>query len=670
MANQHNKEMKNILRRVIIFLAFCSLLLGAFSFIRPVHVAAQDVCDGPQCNWVNCDYQEYRCTGLGLYRSCQWITIPKLCCRIPQAGGGSCTCCFEGGCYFNCDGSGGGGGGGGSVSCGDGTCNGSETCGTCAADCGACPTPPPVEYDPVGNHDAATCNTISGWACDQNNYSQALTIHFYMNAPYDSGGTFIGSTTANIAREAAVGAQCGGNVSHGFSFATPINVKDGFAHAIYAYAIDIPSGIPGPLLSSSPHSVTCGTCGDLNCTGTETCSTCATDCGPCPPVCGDGTCNGTETCQTCVGDCPPSSTARARAVVVPSNTTTCAQVNGSSNYAATNITLVPGGGSKSASGGSYATWAGICDDTYTTSEDLPTDYAPILACWTQTAPPTQGTGYSADVPPGSTVTWNLGYVAGVAWAQAQGGDVYAATTLRSYIPSGATPRQFVTDGTGGSPGTITYGTSYDFSSDVGSTGQSYSSSTGWLVNEAYTATDYYQLLYNRFGSPAATHTGATTFNSKPASGTYMVNGNLTINSADWTVTNGQSIVVFVNGNLTVNRRINLTGTGFVAFVVNGNITISPNVGVAPSSSTSVLEGIYITTPTGTFNSGTSTNVGTERLVAEGIFVAGFFTLGRDLDSTASNISTSAELFIYNPQLLVTMPDAMRDLPVTWQEVAP
>ncbi|KKQ78911.1 MAG: hypothetical protein UT02_C0053G0002, partial [Parcubacteria group bacterium GW2011_GWC2_38_7] len=44
-------------------------------------------------------------------------------------------------------------------------------------------------------------------------------------------------------------------------------------------------------------------CGDTQCNGTETCSTCAGDCGVCAPVCGDLVCNGAETCNTCAGDC-------------------------------------------------------------------------------------------------------------------------------------------------------------------------------------------------------------------------------------------------------------------------------------------------------------------------------------------------------------------------------
>jgi hypothetical protein len=43
-------------------------------------------------------------------------------------------------------------------------------------------------------------------------------------------------------------------------------------------------------------------CGNSVCDGTEDCSSCEQDCGPCE-YCGDGTCNGDETCSTCEEDC-------------------------------------------------------------------------------------------------------------------------------------------------------------------------------------------------------------------------------------------------------------------------------------------------------------------------------------------------------------------------------
>jgi cysteine-rich repeat protein len=53
----------------------------------------------------------------------------------------------------------------------------------------------------------------------------------------------------------------------------------------------------------------CGTCpppqwcGDTFCNNGETCTTCATDCGSCSGPCGDGTCNNGEDCSTCATDC-------------------------------------------------------------------------------------------------------------------------------------------------------------------------------------------------------------------------------------------------------------------------------------------------------------------------------------------------------------------------------
>jgi hypothetical protein len=257
-----------------------------------------------------------------------------------------------------------------------------------------------------------------------------------------------------------------------------------------------------------------------------------------------------------------------------------------------------------------------------------------------------------------------------------GGDVYASAALRSFIPSVASPRYFVRTPTEGTSGVVTYGTSYDFASGTTAQGEAYVSSSQWLANDTYTATDYYAMMYHRFGSPTADYTGDTIFNSELASSAdaYFVDGNLTVSGPTaWSVTDGENIVVLVDGDLTINQDITLSGTGFVSFIVNGDITVASAVGAdcTPTcGSTPVVEGIYITSPTGTFNTGTSGDPTGERFVGEGIFIAGDFNLQRDLSSLGQNNLASAELFIYNPQLLVTMPDEMRDLPVTWQEVAP
>jgi hypothetical protein len=109
--------------------------------------------------------------------------------------------------------------------------------------------------EPKGNFDYAGCDVFSGWSCDADSYSTALSIHFYADG-LAGGGTFVGSTTANLARESAVGSQCGGNVNHGFSFPVPASLMDGKPHTIYAYAINTPSG-NNPLLTRNGKSITC-----------------------------------------------------------------------------------------------------------------------------------------------------------------------------------------------------------------------------------------------------------------------------------------------------------------------------------------------------------------------------------------------------------------------------
>jgi hypothetical protein len=95
-----------------------------------------------------------------------------------------------------------------------------------------------------------------------------LTVQFY-DGP-KANGVLLGTTVANIAAEQGVADNCGGNANHRFVFATPNSIKNGVAHSIYAYAVNIGGGSDF-LLNGSPQTITCavnGTCSPThyNCT--------------------------------------------------------------------------------------------------------------------------------------------------------------------------------------------------------------------------------------------------------------------------------------------------------------------------------------------------------------------------------------------------------------------
>jgi|GEM_PF-6582267 len=108
---------------------------------------------------------------------------------------------------------------------------------------------------PVGFFDAADCSSLVGWACDPDDYAAALQVYFYADGPAGTG-SFVGATTANLAREAAVGNLCGGYSAHGFSFPVPASLFNGNSRAIYAYAIDTAPN-NSSLIAGGPKAINC-----------------------------------------------------------------------------------------------------------------------------------------------------------------------------------------------------------------------------------------------------------------------------------------------------------------------------------------------------------------------------------------------------------------------------
>lgn len=147
--------------------------------------------------------------------------------------------------------------------CGDGFCEGDETCGTCQTDCGECPPG-------CGNND---CDYMGGESC--------------LNCPDDCGKC--GES------------QCGDGLCMSPETCSDCQADCGMCQVCgdgFCSGSETCENCEGDCGGCAPA------CGDSNCQSGdgETCSNCPNDCGPCP-YCGDGACNNNETCADCVSDC-------------------------------------------------------------------------------------------------------------------------------------------------------------------------------------------------------------------------------------------------------------------------------------------------------------------------------------------------------------------------------
>jgi hypothetical protein len=104
------------------------------------------------------------------------------------------------------------------------------------------------------------------------------------------------------------------------------------------------------------------------------------------------------------------------------------------------------------SGSTYVTFDNLVPGSYGVNPVAPVRYQLAHYCWSKVASGETGETMWATLDPGDTLTWDIGYTLGSAWSQAQGGDVYASASLKSYVPVGASPRAFILDGAGGYPG--------------------------------------------------------------------------------------------------------------------------------------------------------------------------------------------------------------------------
>lgn len=189
----------------------------------------------------------------------------------------------------------------------------------------------------------------------------------------------------------------------------------------------------------------------------------------------------------------------------------------------------------------------------------------------------------------------------------------------------------------------------------------------------------YEYFYRKFTFQNLTDPNNTPF-GLPNGQAYFYDGDLTI-SSPWSITTGQEVIVFVNGNLTfsdignVNQLVTVEDGGFLSFIVSGNITVNENVGNEDLTSTDTnLEGIYIADGTITIDSRGSAAGGDDRFVGAGSFIGWTgVSLERDFRSDADTSrllntqTTPSELFIYRPDFVKNIPEAMMSPRYIWQE---
>ena len=229
-----------------------------------------------------------------------------------SACGGGAGCPPGQSCYFCCCGCPGGCGGG--PVCGNGRCEGGETCASCPRDCGSCCGNGRCE--PGYGENPSTCYRDCGRCGDG-----VCTAGYEDDASCyaDCGSCGDGVCTAGHEDDASCYADCG---SCGDGVCTAGYEDDA---SCYADCGSCGDGVctAGRENASSCYA-DCGSCGDGVCTaGRENASSCYADCGRC----GDGVCTGGETCASCAGDCgactpPPATPPAASRTAPPTRTPT------------------------------------------------------------------------------------------------------------------------------------------------------------------------------------------------------------------------------------------------------------------------------------------------------------------------------------------------------------
>jgi hypothetical protein len=191
-----------------------------------------------------------------------------------------------------------------------------------------------------------------------------------------------------------------------------------------------------------------------------------------------------------------------------------------------------------------------------------------------------------------------------------------------------------------------------------------------LARDPFSTALDYNSFYQKLGSPTAPNFINGNLAEITGDGIYYANTDITIDNV-WSFPAGRKAIILIDGNLTIKKRITVPVGSFLAFIVSTNINITGNVGDKDAAPTPDLEGVYFCDGLLNTNSDNDTGSGF-RLVAQGIFAAkGGFVLstpGRDVKN--DNPTTPAELFVFRPDFIANMPQALLFSSYSWQEKAP
>lgn len=385
----------------------------------------------------------------------------------------------------------------------------------------------------------------------------------------------------------------------------------------------------------------------------------------------------------------PSGTIRVRIVrVEPQSDPNSCTITQSGNLpgASPNLELKGPTAASGTVGTDYSYFEDLNFGTYTLSfNSLPSGYSVRQAC---AANSLTSPGLNPDLDLRRTLgsngtTWDLGLSTAAGWFQVRGGNIHSNNNIFVSVPDGK--NFMLSEEPDSVPKPLSAGI-VSFASSA--QGLALVPGVGYLVEESRSHKkfvengDYYNYFSGKF--PTKLTLTDTSDDLLPAPGTYLRNGNLTLNGVTpWTVTRGTTVVIFVNGDLTIqnsSKKIRVeepnatTYGGFLAFIVSGNISIHGSIGHTiseiPATPNRYLDadisGVYITN--GEFRTETNSGSNDRQVIFAGTFVASSFRLQRDLGT--NNTTNPGELFIYRPDFWLSAPREFSSQLLRWEEVNP